>query len=349
MRLPRQLDLLLLHIAARAVRRLERMRVRLHDLHVPLRRKRARDLVVHQLVAVERRRRRLLRVDGIAQMLLHLRRLLLHALLRVRQLVLALRAAPVLEEIEPVHARRVLRRIRRLRRRRLRCERNPRRRQRRAEAERTLFLKEKRFHLSKAPVSFWIRSFHFITSATRLQLEGTTAAVVSGGAFWYNEDMEKKHILYHGTTKAAKASILKNGIQLDVNNGNQDFGPGFYLTPNKGLAKARRKINPAILAYTIDTTGLRIKFYHGMTDAWKEEIFEQRVYGNDVSTNFDCVIGPMADGAVRQFASAVRRGKVSKEQFFDEIYNPNWNSRIQFVIKSREAANRLIRELGEEQ
>ena len=160
--------------------------------------------------------------------------------------------------------------------------------------------------------------------------------------------MSKKKLLFHGTTKDGKESILKNGVQLNVNNGNQDFGPGFYLTPNRGMAKERKKRNPAILAYTIDTSGLRIKMYHGMTDAWKEEIFQQRVFGNDTSAGFDCVIGPIADGAVRQFAQDVLAGRASKEQFFSEISNERWIKKIQFVVKSQTAVDRLVREEEEE-
>ena len=39
--------------------------------------------------------------------------------------------------------------------------------------------------------------------------------------------MSKKRYLFHGTTKDGKDSIIENGIKLDVNNGKQDFGPGF--------------------------------------------------------------------------------------------------------------------------
>ena len=45
--------------------------------------------------------------------------------------------------------------------------------------------------------------------------------------------MSKKKLLFHGTTKDGRESIEKNGIKLNVNNGPQDFGDGFYLTPNK--------------------------------------------------------------------------------------------------------------------
>lgn len=77
--------------------------------------------------------------------------------------------------------------------------------------------------------------------------------------------MSKKRYLFHGTTKDGKDSIIENGIKLDVNNGKQDFGPGFYLTLNKGLARSRKKHNSAILAYTIDTKDLKVKSYPSMT------------------------------------------------------------------------------------
>ena len=156
--------------------------------------------------------------------------------------------------------------------------------------------------------------------------------------------MSKKRYLFHGTTKDGKDTIIKNGIRLNVNNGNQDFGPGFYLTPNKGLARSRKKHNSAILAYTIDTKDLKVKSYPSMTREWKEEVLQQRAYGNDVSKDFDCVIGPIADGAVGPYAEALASGDVTKNEFFDTIVNDDWKNRIQFVIKSQKAVDKLVRE-----
>lgn len=156
--------------------------------------------------------------------------------------------------------------------------------------------------------------------------------------------MSKKRYLFHGTTKDGKDTIIKNGIRLNVNNGNQDFGPGFYLTPNKGLARSRKKHNSAILAYTIDTKDLKVKSYPSMTREWKEEVLQQRAYGNDVSKDFDCVVGPIADGAVGAYAEALASGDVTKNEFFDTIVNDDWKNRIQLVIKSQKAVDKLVRE-----
>ena len=68
----------------------------------------ARRLVVRELVALERRRRgfrRVRHVVGIAQVLLHFHSTLRDLLLSLSQTVLALVAAPVLDEVEPVRAR----------------------------------------------------------------------------------------------------------------------------------------------------------------------------------------------------------------------------------------------------
>ena len=155
--------------------------------------------------------------------------------------------------------------------------------------------------------------------------------------------MSKKRYLFHGTTKDGKDSIIENGIKLDVNNGKQDFAPGFYLTPNKGLARSRKKHNSAILAYTIDTKDLKVKSYPSMTREWKEEVLQQRAYGNDVSKDFDCVVGPIADSAVGAYAEALASGDVTKNEFFDTIVNDDWKNRIQFVIKSQKAVDKLVR------
>ena len=159
--------------------------------------------------------------------------------------------------------------------------------------------------------------------------------------------MSKKKLLFHGTTKDGKESIEKNGIKLNVNNGFQDFGDGFYLTPNKGLAKDRKK-DHAILAYTLDTSNLKVKLYHSMTDDWKEEIFQQRVEGNDVSKGFDCVIGPMADGRMHDLIEAYRDDIISKDDFFSGIANEDWKRRVQVVVKTQKGIEKLKREEEEE-
>ncbi|AQQ55393.1 hypothetical protein B0X71_19685 (plasmid) [Planococcus lenghuensis] len=43
---------------------------------------------------------------------------------------------------------------------------------------------------------------------------------------------------YHGTTLSGFKSIMKQGVKFDVSVGSElDFGPGFYLAPDKEMAE----------------------------------------------------------------------------------------------------------------
>jgi hypothetical protein len=50
---------------------------------------------------------------------------------------------------------------------------------------------------------------------------------------WTDQDL----VVYHGTTDAARASIL-SGVQVSLGHSKADFGKGFYTTTNLAQAKA---------------------------------------------------------------------------------------------------------------
>lgn len=158
--------------------------------------------------------------------------------------------------------------------------------------------------------------------------------------------MSKRKMLFHGTDKKSKRQITKYGIELHVNRGNQDFGDGFYLTPNKGVAKERG--DGSLLAYEIDLEGLNVKIHKGWSQDWKNEIFEQRVHGNDVSSEFDCVIGPIADGEIKRLVKLYRKREISKEQFQESITKGKIAEQKQFAIKSQKGISHLTRKPEEE-
>ena len=158
--------------------------------------------------------------------------------------------------------------------------------------------------------------------------------------------MSKRKTLFHGTDKKSKSQIVKHGIELHVNRGNQDFGDGFYLTSNKGRAKDRG--DGSLLAYELDERGLNIKMHHGTSDDWKREIFEQRVNGNDVSKEYDVVVGPIADARIGYLIELLTRGEISREDFEDVIVRGKISGDIQVAIKTQKAVQHLTRKEEEE-
>lgn len=147
--------------------------------------------------------------------------------------------------------------------------------------------------------------------------------------------------IYHGTDKASKKNILKKGIRLDVNRAECDFGPGFYLTPNKGIAKERG--DGSILAYNLDLRNLQVKKYASTSAEWATEVFQQRYLKHDVSKDFDCVIGPIADGKMRLLLALLKQGAISFEKFRLEISKGKKPKEKQIALKTQKALNQLHR------
>ena len=158
--------------------------------------------------------------------------------------------------------------------------------------------------------------------------------------------MSKRKTLFHGTDKKSKKQITKHGIKLHVNRGNQDFGDGFYLTSNKGRAKARG--DGSVLAYELNEQGLNIKMYRDISDEWENEIFEQRVNGNDISKEYDVVVGPIADAKIGYLIELLARGEITREDFRIAITQGKISEEVQVAIKTKKAVDHLTRKEEEE-
>ena len=149
-----------------------------------------------------------------------------------------------------------------------------------------------------------------------------------------------RYLLYHGTTKEAYKDILENGISLKKTRDTADFGAGFYLTPNKGVAKARvaNKLNPAVMQFELNGDDLSVKKFK-LDDEWKEEVFRQRILGIDDLTDYDYIVGPIADGIMRRMIKAYNIGEITKEEFLNNISHGELPKKVQIVIKSYNAVN----------
>ena len=154
--------------------------------------------------------------------------------------------------------------------------------------------------------------------------------------------------LFHGTTKTGANNIRKNGVNLYVNKGLADFGHGFYLATEKAVAEnraismARRDDdNPEVIAFTLDTEGLKVKSYN-IGDEWKEQIYNQRVNGID-NLDYDVVIGPIADGKIKVLLNGVVSGNITKEDFMNQIVGPITKKK-QITIKTEKGIEHLKEE-----
>ena len=93
------------HCIALDIVALKAPRSQLHDIDMPLRHELARALVIGEIIALERDRRRLVRCHRMPEILLHCLHVSEQLLLLLREPVRPLRATAVLDEIQPLNAR----------------------------------------------------------------------------------------------------------------------------------------------------------------------------------------------------------------------------------------------------
>lgn len=136
--------------------------------------------------------------------------------------------------------------------------------------------------------------------------------------------------LFHGTV-LANVSSIEEGIQLGKGNIYSDFGQGFYLTPEYGMAqntarfRAQIKQNeePVVVAFVFDDRALEYLNWKGFffpDREWAHFVIANRCTNNKVrdvvihnhDARFDLVIGPVADGkkkSVTVVADDVSKGR----------------------------------------
>lgn len=131
--------------------------------------------------------------------------------------------------------------------------------------------------------------------------------------------------LYHGTN----AEFDK--IVLEKSRLGKDFGIGFYLTPDKAVAKrqAERKYvqfgtgNISVQTYewnNYENDNLRILSFDGYSIEWAEFILlNRRNKCNKQLHNYDVVIGPIADDTVGFQIRRFEDGIITMQQFVEEI------------------------------
>lgn len=175
--------------------------------------------------------------------------------------------------------------------------------------------------------------------------------------FSYPSDEERFKIpkrIIHGTTTISLSSFLANGILaggVDFNGiprppRSLDFGEGFYCSYDENicrkqveeLAKTRASgyddCQPYILDIKVDQqinsdSSLKCVFFDGIDrlDFARYVVHHRSLLTCNVepcNIHPDIIIGPVADGKVSVNANRVLSGKISIEEFIDEISKAEW-------------------------
>lgn len=129
---------------------------------------------------------------------------------------------------------------------------------------------------------------------------------------------------------------------------NADFGQGFYLTNDVAFSRrwARHRSGKVtyLNSYTLDRAGLRVKEFT-RDGAWFDYIFGNRRGEKDALTEYDVIIGPIANDIIYDTWGITTSGFLPREQALRLLsIGPVYR---QIVIKSPAAAAKL-RFLGAE-
>ena len=131
--------------------------------------------------------------------------------------------------------------------------------------------------------------------------------------------------IYHGTVLKYANDIVKNGIDLTIGRKRLDFGQGFYTTEDKIQAKewAKRKAfgkdTPVVVCFDAIFDNLTVKKFLFQNNEWKNYVYGNRIFDADLLKDYDCIIGPMADGNIKQLIYKMRVGEITKRDFLNEI------------------------------
>lgn len=144
-------------------------------------------------------------------------------------------------------------------------------------------------------------------------------------------------LLWHGTTEKYADHIRKNGIDLRKSRSQLDFGPGFYMTNEVGLAErtARHKTlrensrfsrqdRAAVISFQVDESAFKnlcLKKFNFSSSKWLEYVILNRLRSDlltltqlQVSNHdgkYDLSIGPTADGSVANDVYAIGKSASS--------------------------------------
>lgn len=155
-------------------------------------------------------------------------------------------------------------------------------------------------------------------------------------------------LLYHGTDFRSAKNIRKHGIDISKGGWNADFGLGFYLATQKGVAKGRAnqasfrtRQRGAIMAYELDTEGLFILKPNLME--WENIVLGFRMRGMEFEKelpNHDGIIGPIADGKIAVMSEMLASNLITEAEFCAGLKTKLPG--LQIALKTEKAIEALV-------
>lgn len=131
--------------------------------------------------------------------------------------------------------------------------------------------------------------------------------------------------LYHGSDVSVQKIDLGCALMF------KDFGPGFYLSADikQAEAFARYKADrpksvthsPMVSVFEFDESNLtngsiRVKRFDGYSSEWIDFI---HIYRTTVATDYDVVIGPIANDDVRTSFALYEMGEMTRDELLEAL------------------------------
>ena len=142
--------------------------------------------------------------------------------------------------------------------------------------------------------------------------------------------------------------LCHTGLQIvekpDIHRGraNADFGQGFYLSDNEDFSRSwasnSKDVTSYLNQYELNTEGLKVKeFSHSLE--WYDYIFANRAGKKDELSDYDVIIGPIANDTLYDTFGILTSGFLKKEYALKILQNGKVY--FQVVIKSEKALANL--------
>ena len=153
--------------------------------------------------------------------------------------------------------------------------------------------------------------------------------------------------LYHGSDVEVREVDLSHSLMY------KDFGPGFYMSAELKQAKAFAKYKAdrpksethkaVVSTFELDEVclsdgSLRIKRFAYYSEEWIDFI---HIYRTTTDTEYDIVIGPIANDDVRTQFAKYEMGEITKEELLDSLKYKKVT--YQYCFKTEAAVSKLRR------
>lgn len=136
--------------------------------------------------------------------------------------------------------------------------------------------------------------------------------------------------LYHTGREEIRNPDIRRGRK------NADFGPGFYLSPDREFASRWAGADAVMNEYELDESGLLIHRFR-RDGEWFSYIFRNRGARDDLSA--DVVIGPIANDTIFETLGIISSGFLKPAEALKLLLvGPEYT---QVAIKTEKAASRL--------